>query len=133
MPERRPEHWLYRLTADEWLRAADKELDLCRASFVQKNQRAAVAYARRAAGMALNAVLWHREDPSYGRSYMDHLAALQEDPAAPAEVRAAAAALRQLPTALPFVVLGKGDPAQAEPAERVVGYARDLLVTVLRK
>ena len=127
MPERRPEHWLYRLTADEWLRAADKELDLARASFVQKNQRAAVAYARRAAGMALNAVLWHEERPSYGRSYMDHLRALAEDEGAPAPVRAAARRLLEMPQRLDVVVLGKGDARQAEPAAVILTYVRELL------
>src|SRR5262245_57832093 len=57
MPERDPDHWLYRLDAGEWLRAAENELKRAEAALTHKQQRAGVAGARRAAGMAWNAVL----------------------------------------------------------------------------
>ena len=51
----RADHWLWRLDADAWLRAASTELAACEAHL--DSRRTAVTHARRAAGMALNAVL----------------------------------------------------------------------------
>ena len=79
MPGRDPSHWLHRLDAEEWLRAAANELARAEEALLHKQQRPGLAGARRAAGMAWNAVLVGAEDESYGRSYMDHLHALAED------------------------------------------------------
>ncbi|PRQ02540.1 hypothetical protein ENSA5_21850 [Enhygromyxa salina] len=76
-------HWLWRLSALEWLAAANSELEQGRASLGAR--RTAVTHARRAAGMALNAALvamaargWSRErcESVWGRSYIDHLRTL---------------------------------------------------------
>lgn len=128
MPEKDPEHWLYRLTPPEWLTAADNELAAARQAFLGKQQRPAVAHARRAAGMALNALLWHHPDPTYGRSYMEHLHALSQDPALSAELRAAATRLIKMPMNQELVSLGtKGDPSHSEPAEAIIQYVRQAL------
>lgn len=119
-------HWLYRLTAEQWLAAAANELASAQAAFRAKQQRAAVTYARRAGGMALNAVLRlaPEPDPRYGRSYMDHLNALAADEQKEPALREAAARLVHLPARLELVPLGPGDARQAEPAQRLLDYAR---------
>jgi hypothetical protein len=79
------DHWLWRLTAHEWLEAGERELELARAQLGAR--RTAITHARRAAGMALNGALvamagspwgWSRErcEREWGRSYIDHLRAL---------------------------------------------------------
>lgn len=126
-PEKDPAHWLYRLDPREWLAAADNELASARRASLDKQQRAAVAQARRAAGMALNAVLFAAPDPAYGRSYMEHLQALARDEGAPEPVRAAAQRLLDLPLTAEVVTLGRGTTALAEPAAVIVEYARSIV------
>jgi len=124
VPGRDPSHWLHRLSAEEWLRAADNELLRAEAALLDKHQRPGVAGARRAAGMAWNAVLVGVEDESYGRSYMDHLHALARDERAPEPVRAAAAQLVAAPLATNVIPLGRGDPRYANAARVIVDEAR---------
>jgi len=129
MSERDPDHWLYRLLPDEWLRAADGELARARAALVAKQQRAGVTQARRAAGMAWNAVLALAprdapENERYGRSYMDHVKALAADESAPAPVRAAAKLLLEAPLQTDVVQLGPGDTRLADAAHAIVDHAR---------
>jgi HEPN domain-containing protein len=120
-----PEHWLYRLTAAQWLQAAQNDLHGAQTAFLAKQQRAGVTYARRAAGMALNACLRLCPDPAYGRSYMDHLQALHKDPSVSQELRDAAGQLVSMPLTQQLVTLGKrGDAHGAAPAERILEYAR---------
>jgi hypothetical protein len=120
-----PAHWLYRLTAREWLAAAEVELGHCQQALARRALRPGVTHARRGAGMALNAVLRLREDPRYGRSYMEHLVALAGDDAAPAEVRAAAQALRELaPVPAQLISIGKPDLRALQAAEIIVAHAR---------
>ncbi|HFE46348.1 MAG TPA: hypothetical protein ENJ18_12780 [Nannocystis exedens] len=80
------DHWLLRLSADDWLRAATTELRDGRAATASR--RAALSHARRAAGMALNGVLvanftncrdLEATCTRWGRSYIDHLRALATD------------------------------------------------------
>jgi HEPN domain-containing protein len=124
MPGRDPTHWLHRFDADEWLRAADNELRHAEEALVRKQQRSGVAQARRAAGMAWNAVLVLREDDAYGRSYMDHLKALRADNAAPEPVRAAAELLLAAPLATNVIPIGRGDTRLAEAARAILDEAR---------
>ena len=121
-----PSHWLYRLSPEEWLRAADKELLLSTAALVRGQQRPGVASARRAAGMAWNGVLALAEtlEERYGRSYMDHLKALMDDPSVPGGVQGAARALLQAPLATELIPLGRGDTRLAEAAGEIVAHAR---------
>jgi hypothetical protein len=124
MPGPDPAHWLHRLTADEWLAAAATELDHCAEVLERRAFRPGVTHARRAAGMAWNAVLTLAEDPTFGRSYMEHVVALAKDAGAPDEVRAAAELLRDTPPLPPqLITLGKPDLRVLEEARRIIGYA----------
>jgi hypothetical protein len=136
-PPRDPDHWLYRLRSEEWLAAADNELRLCEDALGRRAVRPGVTHARRAAGMAWNAVLAmvraDAPDARYGRSYMEHVIALAEGTAAgddgvPAEVRAAARVLREIPAAPPaLLTIGKPDLTALEAARLVVDHARTRL------
>lgn len=128
MPQRDPDHWLYRFSPDEWLRAADGELARARDALVRKQQRAGVTQARRAAGMAWNAVLAlappEALDEKYGRSYMDHLKALGTDETVPTPIREAATVLVKAPLQTDVVQLGPGDTRLADAARAIVDHAR---------
>jgi HEPN domain-containing protein len=127
MPGRDPAHWLHRLTSEEWLAAARNELAHAAGALARKQQRAGVASARRAAGMAWNAVLVRTDDETgYGRSYMEHLQALARDPAAPESVRQAARRLLDAPLVAEVVTLGpRGDTGLADAAQAIVEHARE--------
>ena len=132
MPEKDPSHWLYRFTSDEWLRASAHELIHARRAFLQKAQREGVTHSRRAAGMAVNALLWHRLDETYGRSFMEHLATLMNDAKVPDPIRQAAGALVGMSLKAELVTLGKtGDPTRVEPAERILAWAKQLVAEYL--
>jgi HEPN domain-containing protein len=118
--------WLTRLTAEEWLRASGNELALGYDRLRGNARREGLTYARRAAGMALNAVLRRNLDPAYGRSYMDHLKALREDDRAPPEPRAAARRLLAAPMQADLVHLGTGPTHLADDAREIVDYCRAL-------
>ena len=124
MPGRDPSHWLHRFDATEWLRAAANELARAEEALAHKQQRPGVAGARRAAGMAWNAVLVGAEDETYGRSYMDHLYALAKDERVAEAVRAAAAQLVAAPLATNVIPLGRGDTRLVDAARAIVDEAR---------
>jgi hypothetical protein len=131
MPDRDPSHWLHRLSPDEWLAAAATELDHCRDTLSRRAVRPGVTHARRAAGMAWNAVLALRDDPRFGRSYMDHVVALCSDETATDDVRAAAQALRETKAAPPaLVTLGKPDLRPLHEAAKIVAFARDRVASL---
>jgi hypothetical protein len=131
MPGRDPGHWLYRLDAAEWLAAAATELAHCEDKLAHRAVRAGVTHARRAAGMAWNAVLVTAPEPDarYGRSYMEHVVALAEwpddDTSIPAGVRDAARRLRDTPAAPPpLITIGKPDRSPLDAAKTIVDFAR---------
>jgi HEPN domain-containing protein len=134
------DHWLYRLTPDEWLRAAENELQRAEQALSAKRQREGVATARRAAGMAWNAVLATGEatlaeavgEGPYGRSYMEHLAALAKDAAVPEGVRRAAAELVAAPLNPVVVQIGKGDARLAGAAREIVEHAKERVAPSVR-
>jgi HEPN domain-containing protein len=130
MPGKDPDHWLYRFTPDEWLRAAENELAHAAGSLTGRQQRSGVASARRAAGMAWNAVLAAADvlDEQYGRSYMDHLHALTKDATVPEVVRAAARSLVEAPLTQTLVPLGRGDARLADSARAILVHARSLVL-----
>jgi HEPN domain-containing protein len=128
MPEKNADHWLYRFDEDEWLRAAEAELARARAALVTRQHRAGVTQARRAAGMALNALLFRAADEErYGRSFMDHLHALAVDESVPEGPRAAARALALAPMQPALIPLGRGDSSLADAAASILAYARAVL------
>jgi hypothetical protein len=132
------ESWLTRLSVDEWLAAAQGELQRATHALFHKQQRAGVTQARRAAGMAWNAALLGIVDVDerarYGRSYMDHLRALADDAALSSAVRDAATALVKAPLEQRLVQLGvEGDITLAKAAgvilEEATRRARGPLVS----
>jgi HEPN domain-containing protein len=129
MPGSDPGHWLRRLDAAEWLDAAETELAHAREKLLNRALRAGITHARRAAGMAWNAVLVTAPDERYGRSYMDHVVALattaDDDASIPAQVRAAARQLRDTPAqATGLITIGKPDLTPLEAARAIVEFAR---------
>lgn len=125
MPGPDPAHWLNRLTPAEWLAAAVTELAHAEAAADRRATRVALTHARRAAGMAWNAVLVQHPDERAGRSYMEHVVALCDDPAAPEAVRAAARLLRESAAGRPALIklAAPGSP----PDHQFVRAARDIV------
>jgi HEPN domain-containing protein len=119
--ERDANHWLFKLSPDEWIRAGTNELRQAEAAYAKKNGRACLAGARRAAGMALNGALIVAPNEAWGRSYMDHLLALKAD----ANARVAEAAKTLVDTPLPGGEVVALRTAKAD--ERVLEAARDLI------
>jgi hypothetical protein len=127
MPGSDPSHWLHRLTAAEWLAAAETELGHAEAALTRRAARPGVTHARRAAGMAWNAVLIETPDDRAGRSYMEHVVALAENATLPVEVRRAAQRLRDTPALPPaLVTLGRPDLGAAQAARVIIDHARRL-------
>jgi hypothetical protein len=129
VPGTDPGHWLHRLDPAGWLAAAATELAHAQEKLSQRAVRAGVTHARRAAGMAWNAVLVTAPDERYGRSYMDHVVALaqtaESDASIPAAVRAAARLLREAPAAPPtLITIGRPDMSVLEAATAIVDFAR---------
>jgi HEPN domain-containing protein len=132
MPGSDPGHWLHRLDAAEWLAAAATELAHAEEKLSHRAVRPGVTHARRAAGMAWNAVLVTAPDERYGRSYMDHVVALAQtpdgDPSIPAAVRDAARLLREIPAAPPqLITIGKPDLSALEAARAILEFAREVV------
>lgn len=90
---RDPGDWLRKLSPDEWIRAGLGELRRAEQAFAAGNARGGAAGVKRAAGMALNAALIVEPAEAWGRSYVEHLAALAKDPRVPAAVRSACRAV----------------------------------------
>ena len=121
-----PAHWLFRLTPDEWIRAALGEVVRAEEAYARNDVRAGLASAKRAAGMALNGVLIVAPNESWGRSYVDHVRALARDEIAPAAVRAACGLLldAHAPSAdLSPLRSRSGDAKITEAARDVVAHA----------
>lgn len=125
MPGSDPAHWLHRLTAAEWLAAAETELRHAEEALARRATRPGVTHARRAAGMAWNAVLLGNPDDRAGRSYMEHVVALSENATLPPAIQQAARRLRDTPTTPPaLITLGRPGLAAAEAARAIIDHAR---------
>lgn len=110
----------------EWLRLAMHELRGAEQAYAHRNGRGGLLGAKRAAGMALRGVLLGAPDPSYGRSYVQHLAALANDTTAPEAVRTAARLLHGAAVSdVEIVVLRppKADQKMLEAARDVMAHA----------
>jgi HEPN domain-containing protein len=90
---RDPGHWLFRLSPDEWIRAALGEVERARAAYGRGDSRAGASGVKRAAGMALNGALIVEPDDAWGRSYVEHVQALSADTRVPDAVRVACRAV----------------------------------------
>lgn len=125
---RDPSHWLHRLDSDEWMRAALGELRRAEEAYARKDGRAGLAGCKRAAGMALNAVLAVAPNEAWGRSYVNHVAALGRDESAgvPEAVRAACKLLLEArPPSFDLLQLRSrsGDAKLVDAALDVMGHA----------
>jgi HEPN domain-containing protein len=87
--ERDPTHWLRKLTPEEWIKASLTELRQAEARVKANDLSAGLAGCKRAAGMALNGALLVEPNESWGRSFVDHVAALSRDESVPERVREA--------------------------------------------
>lgn len=134
LPAKDPEHWLHRLHPDEWLRTAGGELQQARVALEQGQQRKGVTHARRAAGMALNAVLIVRPCEAWGRSYMDHLRALPSDGTVPERLHQAARQLLSAALEGPRLIQvgGRGDDGAAGAAADVLSWCEEEVRAALR-
>lgn len=124
--ERDRNHWLLRLSPDEWIQASIGELERARAALASRNTPAAIAGLKRAAGMALNGALVVVPNEKWGRTYVEHLEALAEDEDVPREVRDAASTLVNLsqPGSGMVSLRTKSEDARlAESAETVMAHA----------
>jgi hypothetical protein len=89
MFERDPNDWLRKLSPDEWLRASIHELSHAEAAFRARDARGGIVGCKRAAGMALNAALIVEPRVAWGRTYVEHVVALEKEGEVPEAVRAA--------------------------------------------
>lgn len=117
-------HWLFKLSPDEWIRAGLSDLDRAKAAYDAHDARAGLVGAKRAAGMALNGALIVEPDERWGRSYVDHIAALARDTSVPERVREACRELTGTapPAATKLVALRT--PSQDN---RILEAARDVI------
>lgn len=122
--ERDASHWLFKLSPDEWIRAALGDLRRAEAAYAQRNPRAGLAGARRAAGMALNGALIVEPDEAWGRSYVDHLLALGRAERVPERVREAAKLLTDTPLPGGGSLVAIRTPSSEE---KVLEAARDVI------
>ena len=135
-------HWLWRLDAAAWLGAAANELAQGEALIAVR--RTAVTHARRAAGMALNAVLVElarradspeRSEVIWGRSYIDHLRVLADpelDPSlrAPFELELSGCCRELLAiSVMPPTGLVSLARARDEAATKALALARQIVET----
>lgn len=128
---RDPSDWLFKFSPEEWIRAAMAELRQAEVAYGARNVRGAIAGCKRAAGMALNAALIVRPNPAWGRTYVEHIAALVRDEAAPEAVRTACKTLLEAqPPGSGVVALRTPSMEQSllEAARDVVAHAYYVVV-----
>jgi HEPN domain-containing protein len=117
------DHWLFRYSPKEWIRAAMKEMRLAEASYAQRNLRAGIAGCKRAAGMALNAALIVEPNATWKRTYVEHLQALAKDESVPRAVSDAARAILEAPAPSVNIVILRSPHAD----DKVLEAARDVI------
>ncbi|MFO0557146.1 MAG: hypothetical protein U0269_03950 [Polyangiales bacterium] len=128
-----PEHWLYKHTPREWIRAALSELERAKGALDARDRKAALAVCRRAAGMAINGMLALevRSIDVYGQSFMDHIVALSNDVEAPRVVRESAKLLAEMPMPGADVVLlrtANTDSKMLDAARDVMAHAYAMVI-----
>ena len=112
------------------MNAALAELGKAESAYAQNDARAGLAAARRAAGMSLNAALVSHPNEAWGRTYMEHLAAIAKDETAPDAVRSAASSLLDVrPPGHSVIGLRSksGDERVLEAARDVMAHAYALM------
>ena len=122
-----PDDWLKKHAPREWVQIGLAELRRATEAFRVHDIAAGMAFCKRAAGMALNGALLVEPDPTWGRSYVDHLRALANDARVPSAVRDACRVVLDArppnPHLLTLRVPGGND--------RVVEAARDVMAHAL--
>ena len=123
---RDPSDWLRRYSPDEWIRAALAELSRAELAWARGDARSGAAGVKRAAGMALNAALIVEPEPSWGRTYVEHVQALAGDARVPQAVRDACRAVLEAKAPSGDVVhlrTPRAHVAVIEAAKDVVAHA----------
>jgi HEPN domain-containing protein len=123
---RDPGHWLHRLLPDEWIRAALGEVARAEKALQSGDVRAGMAGVKRAAGMALNAVLIVEPERRLGRTYVEHIEAVSLDDSVPDAVREACQRVLDAKPPPPDVVRLRTPSAHAsvlEAARDVIAHA----------
>lgn len=129
--EKDPSDWLRKLSPHEWIRAALSELKQAEAAYARRNARAAIVGCKRAAGMALNGVLIVDPRADWGRTYVEHVAALAQDDSVPDAVkRACRAVLDAQPPGSSVVTLRtpSSDAQVLEATRDVIAHAYAVVV-----
>jgi HEPN domain-containing protein len=117
------EDWLRKLTPDEWIAAAMGELRRAEDAYERRDARAGLAGCKRAAGMALNGALALEPNATWGRTYVEHVAALAKDEKVPEAVRAACKVLLETRPPSSDLLSLRSKPGD----ERVLEAARDVM------
>ncbi len=86
---RDPSHWLLKMSPLEWIRAGLGEVTRAEKALEHGDARGGTAGLKRGAGMALNGALIVEPEEGWGRTYMEHLNGLANDPRVPEPVRMA--------------------------------------------
>jgi len=121
-----PKAWLKRYSAAGWIERSLRELAVAETAFKDRQPTAAAAAMKRAAGMALNGALCVVPREEWGRSYVDHLKALLEDPAVPKAVSEAARIILEFtpqPGTLVFLRSPGKDSQLLEATRTVMAHA----------
>ena len=120
-------HWLFKLSPDEWIRAALSDLRRAEEAYQAKNVRGGLAGAKRAAGMALNGALIVEPNALWGRTYVEHIGAVAVDLGVPERVRAACRELIETtmpgPAALVTLRVTSSERRVLEAARDVIAHA----------
>jgi hypothetical protein len=118
--------WLVRLAPEQWINQGIGELARAEARLKAHDRTAGVLGLRRAAGMALNGALsvsWR----AWGRTYVDHLRAIEADAGVPEAVRAAAQLLNSAEPNEPRGIVRLTPPSEnarlVEAAKTVMAHA----------
>jgi hypothetical protein len=123
---RDPNHWLLRLSPLEWVRAGLGEVTRAEKALEHGNARGGTAGLKRGAGMALNGALIVEPEETWGRTYVEHLEGLANDPRVPEAVRIASRhVLDSTPPSGEVVVLRtpRAHVAVVEAARDVIAHA----------
>jgi hypothetical protein len=120
---RDPKDWLRKMSPAEWVTAALAEARRAERAYKERQAKAGLASARRAAGMALNAVLLVEPQTGWGRSFVDHLRGLLSDDQAPTAVRASCKYLLDTQPPGPGVITLRSTSVDA----KVVEAAKDVI------
>jgi hypothetical protein len=120
---RDPNHWLFRMSPAEWIRAGLGEVVRAETALSHGDARGGTAGLKRGAGMALNGALILEPEEAWGRTYVEHLRGLASDSRVPDAVRLASQRVLDAAPPAGEVVILRTPRAHAT----VVDAARDVI------